>query len=1033
MPVALSPDPGYLLAPLPGTPVLIRRILTVAAVIVVGACAASSGERTDPSADGLPSHVDAVAALFASDRPFALRLTGSRGWSACQVGDQAIGHHCRTSGRSVSRTAATDAPGTRPEDARDRDWAEALALLATDSTTRHGAVALELLERALARDGRSAALRSDLATAYAARFAATGDPFMLLSALDQIERAHELAPHSEVIVFNHALLLDELQLYAQAREEWLRYLALRPSDGWAREAQERIARIDRARAAPKPLDGNDTASIRADPYGARELAMDSLLPRIGRVSPYDTGSPDVSLHTLQRIGETLASAGDSSMLHVAASCAGASPQVRASLAPMVIGMRRFRRGENEAAYPDLQAASLAFRRAGAHPLADWADITISVIDVYSGRHDVAEQRLRVVERHARRRGDRALRGRALWITALSRARRGESARAAESYAAALDIFKLTGERVNEVAMLAQLSDVLLLAGRDRDALQGYTRALALQRTMQASRGRAGLLLNLGRQSEELNMPMAGIAFLREAVANAPGTGREVDPVESTVRLAQAFLGAGRADSGRARLVEARRTLKLVTDSLTRARMEMEIASADATLLGENSADMAIDRMDAVVAYYRKQGIRFGLVSHLTRRARLRIAARDTVGAEADLSEAVSILEMLSDRPGDPVASRKLAATRRDVFGELVGIRAARHDTLGAFVASERGRGNGVVRPPVTRDGETILAFAVQPAELLAWVVRGERLRMVRQRIAGDSIEHAVTALEGALRHADTLVSDSIARRLDAVLIAPVASDVADARELTIVPDAALGRLPFALLIDARGKRLIERATLAFAPAVRPVVALRPPRGDVAVVENPQFDPALFPALLPLTATAREVSAIRAAHPRARVVAGAAATKRTVLSILRGTSVVHFSGHSQIVERVPLRSHLVLARVNGAFEDNVLSAEEAAGEDFHRLDLLILASCGTTQRSSLRDGAQSGLAQAFLDAGAGAVISSLWDADDDRTASLMAALHRRLANGELPLSALRGAQLEMLKAPGGADGARTWSLFRLDRS
>ena len=72
-----------------------------------------------------------------------------------------------------------------------------------------------------------------------------------------------------------------------------------------------------------------------------------------------------------------------------------------------------------------------------------------------------------------------------------------------------------------------------------------------------------------------------------------------------------------------------------------------------------------------------------------------------------------------------------------------------------------------------------------------------------------------------------------------------------------------------------------------------------------------------------------------------------------------------------------------------------------------------------------------MAGAFIDAGAGAVVSSLWDADDDQTALLMAAFHRHLAAGVTPAQALRSAQLDALTAHATPDRLRTWSLFRLD--
>jgi CHAT domain-containing protein len=68
-----------------------------------------------------------------------------------------------------------------------------------------------------------------------------------------------------------------------------------------------------------------------------------------------------------------------------------------------------------------------------------------------------------------------------------------------------------------------------------------------------------------------------------------------------------------------------------------------------------------------------------------------------------------------------------------------------------------------------------------------------------------------------------------------------------------------------------------------------------------------------------------------------------------------------------------------------------------------------------------------LAEAFLAAGAGGVIGSLWAVDDAGIIRLMTRLHRELAGGRPPAEALRIAQLAALHQP--AVPASTWAAFR----
>ena len=73
---------------------------------------------------------------------------------------------------------------------------------------------------------------------------------------------------------------------------------------------------------------------------------------------------------------------------------------------------------------------------------------------------------------------------------------------------------------------------------------------------------------------------------------------------------------------------------------------------------------------------------------------------------------------------------------------------------------------------------------------------------------------------------------------------------------------------------------------------------------------------------------------------------------------------------------------------------------------------------------------------FRQAGAGAVISSLWAVRDDSTKLLMQRFYdRRWARGQSTLESLRGAQLDMLKQNrienGGEGLPSTWGAFVLD--
>jgi CHAT domain-containing protein len=73
---------------------------------------------------------------------------------------------------------------------------------------------------------------------------------------------------------------------------------------------------------------------------------------------------------------------------------------------------------------------------------------------------------------------------------------------------------------------------------------------------------------------------------------------------------------------------------------------------------------------------------------------------------------------------------------------------------------------------------------------------------------------------------------------------------------------------------------------------------------------------------------------------------------------------------------------------------------------------------------------SGLAGAFIAAGAGGAVGSLWEVDDARTRPLMVAFHQAYRATENGPAALRQAQLSLLRTRNPAlRSPATWAAFR----
>jgi CHAT domain-containing protein len=93
------------------------------------------------------------------------------------------------------------------------------------------------------------------------------------------------------------------------------------------------------------------------------------------------------------------------------------------------------------------------------------------------------------------------------------------------------------------------------------------------------------------------------------------------------------------------------------------------------------------------------------------------------------------------------------------------------------------------------------------------------------------------------------------------------------------------------------------------------------------------------------------------------------------------------------------------------------------------DLVVLSACQTARGRLLAGEGVQGLAHAFFQAGAQSVVASLWNVNDERTATFMEALYRHLAEGQSKAAALRAAKLDLLR-DSGTSAPRYWAPFIL---
>lgn len=282
------------------------------------------------------------------------------------------------------------------------------------------------------------------------------------------------------------------------------------------------------------------------------------------------------------------------------------------------------------------------------------------------------------------------------------------------------------------------------------------------------------------------------------------------------------------------------------------------------------------------------------------------------------------------------------------------------------------------------------------------------------------------------------------------LVVPVGARLDEYRRLRIVPDGPLWELPFeALVRNGSGGSwrdldyLVRRWSIGYEPSASvaaferrvfhasdgpTLVAFANPRAPPAEIRGPVArvvertvlragERWSLPALGCAEVEAREAARVVGTE-RARVFVGAEARESRAKrdgDVGRARYLL-FATHGVVSERMPSQSGLVLSLPGEDGEDGLLQAYEIAGLEI-RARLVVLSACESALGPNVRGEGLLGISRAFLQAGAGGVVASLWRVSDCSTAELVPALFRGLesdAEPSDPADALRDAKLELLR-------------------
>jgi tetratricopeptide (TPR) repeat protein len=312
------------------------------------------------------------------------------------------------------------------------------------------------------------------------------------------------------------------------------------------------------------------------------------------------------------------------------------------------------------------------------------------------------------------------------------------------------------------------------------------------------------------------------------------------------------------------------------------------------------------------------------------------------------------------------------------------------------------------------DTTCLVEYVVLGDEITCFALRREHFAVYRGIASREQVERALSWFWFHIRKgtygAEFVRANqrSLARsvnqalqQLGDLLLTPIAGALETARHLVVVPHNLLHSVPFHAL-TYQGGILLDAATVSYSPSAS-VFAATATRA-ASVVERPLI---VAPEIAELPWVQEEAWRISEQFPEALVLSGKDATLERVRHEAPGHDSLHLATHGVFRADNPTYSALELA--NGWLSVGEL-AELSRGRS-----LICLSACHTGMSGIGPGDELLGLTRAVLGAGVGALVASLWAANDDTAPGYMAALYAGLRAGRSRAASLRAAALAVRKS------------------
>jgi CHAT domain-containing protein len=411
-------------------------------------------------------------------------------------------------------------------------------------------------------------------------------------------------------------------------------------------------------------------------------------------------------------------------------------------------------------------------------------------------------------------------------------------------------------------------------------------------------------------------------------------------------------------------------------------------------------------------------------------AQIQEALQQELDQAIRLGQELSALEQIPPAERTPEQEQRLLELRQaenallEAFYEFVD-----SPEVQAQLAELRNRNQGQnLEPENFRDIQNQLAQLETSAVLYYPLMLEDRLELIVVTADAPPLRRSVEVSRAELNRAiadfrqalEDPRSDVLppAQQLYQWLIEPIDADLAqaNAEAILVAPDGALRYIPLAALHDGE-QWLAERFVLNTITTANMMDFGANPRSELrllaaALSEGPYSvtvgDEEI--TLSPIPGAVAEVEALATLFPNATVLKGSDFTPEAIAQLAGRYSVLHLATHTIFQPGSPEDSFMLFG--NG----EIITLRDFRTWNLSNTELVVLSGSDTGMGATLGDGTEIlGMGYEFQQAGAEAVMASLWDVSDFGTTELMTSFYRFLNQGYSFAEALQQAQISLISA------------------